>query len=93
MKPDREGWWLSPEFGEVEIYAMPHGGLYAWCDEVGIPGGPDVQDFTDGDDMCGHIPAHCLDDDWTFVRPFEQTGELILAKNKQIRREDGRQRD
>ena len=71
MIPDREGWWSNPEFGEVEIYMFQDAFLAAWCDDVGIPGGPDVQTFTDGDDACGHIPATVLGDDWSFLREFE----------------------
>lgn len=71
MRPNREGWWRSPEFGEVEIYMFDDKFLAAWCDEVGVPGGPDIQDFTDGDEACGHIPASLLDDDWEFVKTFQ----------------------
>lgn len=72
MTPDREGWWKHPEYGEVEIYSIDFagGGLWAWCDDVGVCGGVDEQVFTDGDEISGHIPASVIGDGWEFFREF-----------------------
>lgn len=78
--PNKEGWYFWTYYNcgeyhtkEIEIYTSPEGlGLYGWCDEVGIPGGPDIQDFTDGDEMCGHIPVQCLDGEFKFLREFDK---------------------
>ena len=53
---------------EIDVYEVPNGTLCIWGPDFGYC--PDVQDFWDTDEMCGHLPAHIQGGEWEFIKEF-----------------------
>lgn len=79
-KPNKEGWWNYDNccipscriHKDIEVYKGPNGELCVWCEDLDGQG-VDSQDFSDGDEMCGHIMVLLLGGKWLYLRPLDDT--------------------